>query len=48
MAAWIVIGVLDAVVLLGFRVLGGFGAAAAAFEEWGCAAGRIGDPGSCS
>jgi hypothetical protein len=47
-AAWIVIGVLDAAVLAGFRLLGGFGAAAGAFKEWGCAMGRIGDSGDCS
>jgi hypothetical protein len=45
---WIVIGVLDAAVLLGFRGLGGFGAAGAAFKEWGCAASPVGDSGSCS
>jgi hypothetical protein len=41
MAEWIIIGVLDAVVLLGFRRLGGIGAAAGVFRDWGCAAGRI-------
>jgi hypothetical protein len=42
MTAWIVIGAFDLVVLLGFRLFGGLGAAASAFEEWGCAAGRVG------
>jgi hypothetical protein len=43
MTAWIIIGLLDLGVLLGFRRLGGIGAAAGVFTDWGCAAGRIGD-----
>jgi hypothetical protein len=42
MTTWIVIGSIDVLVLLGFRLLGGLGGAASAFEEWGCAAGRVG------
>ena len=41
MAEWIIIGALDALVLIGFRRLGGIGAAADAFKDWGCAAARI-------
>ena len=41
MAAWIIIGALDALVLLAFRRLGGIGAAADAFKGWGGAATRI-------
>lgn len=49
MTGWIIIGVLDLAVLLGFRRLGGISAAAGAFTEWGCAASRIGrnPTGSC-
>ena len=49
MAEWIVIGVVDLLVLLGFRRLGGIGAAGGAFREWGCSATRVdGNPGSCN
>jgi hypothetical protein len=41
MIEWILIGVLDVLVLLAFRGLGGFGAAADALTEWGCSASRI-------
>jgi hypothetical protein len=44
MIEWIIIGVLDLLVLLVFRGLGGFGAASAAFRQWGCSASRIGGP----
>jgi hypothetical protein len=48
MAEWIVIGALDALILLGFRRLGGIGAAAGAFKDWGYAAARIdGPPSDC-
>jgi hypothetical protein len=41
MIEWIIIGALDLLVLLAFRGLGGFGAASAAFREWGCSASRL-------
>jgi len=48
MAEWIIIGALDALVLVGFRRLGGIGAAANAFKDWGCTATRIGSgPARC-
>ena len=47
MAEWIVIGALDALVLLGFSRLGGIGAAADALKDWGCAATRIGGRSDC-
>jgi hypothetical protein len=43
MTEWITLGALDAVVLLGFRRLGGFGAAAQALRDWGRAATRLDD-----
>jgi hypothetical protein len=42
MTGWIIIGALDVVALGWFRLLGGFGSAADAIKEWGCAAGRVG------
>ena len=42
MTEWIIIGALDVAALLGFRFLGGFGAAAEALKDWGCAAGEVG------
>jgi hypothetical protein len=42
MTEWIIIAVLYVPVLLAVRLLGGFGAAATAFKDWGCAVGRVG------
>jgi hypothetical protein len=42
MIEWIIIAALDLLVLLVFRGLGGFGAASAAFRQWGSSASRIG------
>jgi hypothetical protein len=41
MTQWIIIGLLYVLLLLSFRVLGGFGAAAGAFRNWGSASGGI-------
>jgi hypothetical protein len=35
MTQWLIIAILYALVLLSFRLLGGFGAAAEAFRTWG-------------
>jgi len=37
MAIWIILGIVYAVGLLGLRRLGGFGSAAEALRDWGCA-----------
>jgi hypothetical protein len=37
MATWIILGTAYVVALLGLRRAGGFGAAASALQDWGCA-----------
>jgi hypothetical protein len=44
MWSWIVIGVLYAIVIAGFRVIGGIGSAMDAVREWGHASASGGRP----
>jgi hypothetical protein len=44
MAIWIILGIVYLVALLGLRRAGGFGAAAGALRDWGCAASEYRHP----
>jgi hypothetical protein len=41
MATWIILGIVYLVALIGLRRGGGFGAAASAIRDWGCAASAL-------